>query len=76
MRELVQLNDYLAASSIGPPPPPGWKPTHAITYGENSKGEFCAYSYNMATGETETSVLSPIEWTPAIADLWYSVPKN
>jgi hypothetical protein len=74
--ELVQLNDLMAASYIGPPPPPGWKPTHVTTYGENANGEFCAYTTNLATNETETVVLSPIKWTPDMLDLWRSVPEK
>lgn len=72
---LDQLNQALACSYIGPPPPPGWKPTHVTTYGENSKGEFCAYTTDLATGETEIVVLSPIQWNPDDIKLWQSVPK-
>lgn len=78
MRELERINKMLSADPgwVGPPPPPGWKPTHVTTYGENAKGEFCAYTTNLETNETETTVLSPIQWTPEMYDMWYAVPEN
>lgn len=53
-----------------------FKPTHVTTYGENAAGQFCAYTTDLATNETTTDILSPIEWKPSDWDVWMKTPEN
>jgi hypothetical protein len=56
MTDLELLNKALTARTIGPEPPPDFKPTHVTTYGSKN-GVDGAFTTDLATGET---VFSPL----------------